>query len=363
MKRWQAVLLAAHNAICQPRHHRPLVLTAASWCRPSPTRCVWASPAGASLMANRLEPLNLRDFTGGLNLRANQFQLAPNESPEMENIAIDPLGGIYTRKGWRRWNDDDIVDPDTAPGIRAAPSLVQLSDGTDLIYVAANNTICTPSDVDGTFTDLGVVADADPHMADFAVFGDDIYIACGREQPDGPPHRHRRRRRCSPPPGPPTGTTTTSPRSTVSPPQAELVEAHSGYLFAANIEEDGVDHPNRIRWSHPTSPDDWAQADFIDIDIGGNHITALHVLRRPPADLQTGLDLGVVRLRRRLLAARPEVVDDRHAVPADRDPQRNRRLLLLGSDRGGIYAYGGERAHRDRRTSCAAPSKRSLAPD
>ena len=42
-------------------------------------------------MANRLDPINLADFTGGLDLRSNQFQLAANQSPEMENITIDPL--------------------------------------------------------------------------------------------------------------------------------------------------------------------------------------------------------------------------------------------------------------------------------
>ena len=64
-------------------------------------------------MVNRLEPLNLVDFTGGLNLRSNTFQLQPNESPEMINISIDPLGGIYSRRGWERWNGPDIVDLDT----------------------------------------------------------------------------------------------------------------------------------------------------------------------------------------------------------------------------------------------------------
>ena len=55
-------------------------------------------------MANRLEPVNLADFTGGLNLRRNQFQLAPNESPEMNNINVDPLGGIYTRTKAVNWS-------------------------------------------------------------------------------------------------------------------------------------------------------------------------------------------------------------------------------------------------------------------
>ena len=31
------------------------------------------------------------DFTGGLNLRADQFQLARNESPDMLNIEIDRM--------------------------------------------------------------------------------------------------------------------------------------------------------------------------------------------------------------------------------------------------------------------------------
>ena len=33
------------------------------------------------------------DFTGGLNLRADQFQLSKNESPDMLNVEIDPRGG------------------------------------------------------------------------------------------------------------------------------------------------------------------------------------------------------------------------------------------------------------------------------
>ena len=125
-------------------------------------------------MPNRLEPVNLIDFTGGLNLRRNQFQLANNESPEMNNISIDPLGGIYTRRGWDRASDD-IVESETTWDPRRA-FMTQLSDGSDIIYVAANNTVFSGG-TDGVFTDLALDADAIPHMADFAVFGDDTYIA------------------------------------------------------------------------------------------------------------------------------------------------------------------------------------------
>jgi hypothetical protein len=44
------------------------------------------------------------DFTGGLNLRADQFQLKRNESPDMLNVEVDPRGGLFTRGGIREIN-------------------------------------------------------------------------------------------------------------------------------------------------------------------------------------------------------------------------------------------------------------------
>jgi len=44
MKRWQASFVAAHNAICQPRHHRPLILNAGLPVTPSYNPIVWSAP-------------------------------------------------------------------------------------------------------------------------------------------------------------------------------------------------------------------------------------------------------------------------------------------------------------------------------
>ena len=41
----------------------------------------------------------LQDFSGGLNLRSDQFNLAPSESPAMLNVDVDPRGGIKMRLG------------------------------------------------------------------------------------------------------------------------------------------------------------------------------------------------------------------------------------------------------------------------
>jgi hypothetical protein len=44
MKRWQASYIAAHNAICQPRHHRPLIMNGGLPVTAASSTVVWSSP-------------------------------------------------------------------------------------------------------------------------------------------------------------------------------------------------------------------------------------------------------------------------------------------------------------------------------
>lgn len=53
---------------------------------------------------SRLLTRRYDDFTGGLNLRADQFQLSANESPDLLNVEIDPRGGVFSRGGMHRMN-------------------------------------------------------------------------------------------------------------------------------------------------------------------------------------------------------------------------------------------------------------------
>ena len=53
-------------------------------------------------MPNRLKPLNQLDFTGGVNLRPETFQLLDNELPELFNMEVDPRGGSTCAKVGRR---------------------------------------------------------------------------------------------------------------------------------------------------------------------------------------------------------------------------------------------------------------------
>ena len=130
-------------------------------------------------MANRLDPINMVDFTGGLNTRASPFQLGENETPESLNVAVDRLGGIYSRYDWERWNDEDLWDdPETWDPRRAF--MHALSDGTFNTYLAANGTLFGST---GTpdFVDLALPCGAVTHLADFATMGDTVYITRGRE--------------------------------------------------------------------------------------------------------------------------------------------------------------------------------------
>jgi hypothetical protein len=61
-------------------------------------------------------------------------------------------------------------------------------------------------------------------------------------------------------------------------PKARHAVTHAGKLFVANTKEGETVYPDRIRWSHPNSPENWASADYIDIETGSKGITGLGVI-------------------------------------------------------------------------------------
>ena len=226
-----------------------------------------------------LQPINLVDFTGGLNLRRSDFNLAQNESPSMRNVEVDPRRGFSSRRGWARWNAADIVSPavDWEPRNGYVHSL---SDDSYVVYMANGGNLYAAG-VNGVFSDLSITVTASPHLVDIASWGDVAYIACGAGQVsykrDG------------------VGTAVAVPDVVgnfnddyTTPvggfmPTAEHIEAHSGYVFVAHVEDNpdpsnpttSAPQPNRLRWSHPDEPEDWATNDFLDIKTGGGRITAL----------------------------------------------------------------------------------------
>ena len=60
-------------------------------------------------MARQFKLEVLEAFTGGLNLRSDQFNLAENESPDLLNVVVDPRGGIRQRDGVDRLNTLSLI--------------------------------------------------------------------------------------------------------------------------------------------------------------------------------------------------------------------------------------------------------------
>lgn len=224
----------------------------------------------------QLRVIRQDDFTGGLNLRADQFQLAPNESPKMLNVEIDPRGGVFSRGAMRNINSSPITanwEPEVVTQFSGAVNnyimlgtgKVGATDGS-VFYSTGTN-----------FTDLAVAVSA-PHGPAFAPWGATLYISTGY---DTVPQKW-------------DGTTKTALTASGSTggsawqasystpvggymPKAKCAVTHAGKIFVANTKEDGVEHPNRIRWSHPNSPENWAEQDRIDINDGGSEIRAIVV--------------------------------------------------------------------------------------
>jgi hypothetical protein len=223
-----------------------------------------------------VQQLELDDFSGGLNLRRSEFTLGKSESPDMLNVELAE-GGIRTRRGWDRWNPTAIMagvwNPRTA-------FLHERSSGLDSLIVANEGNGKLYWSTNGTFQALQVAAvdvttNAGDHRADYAPWGDKLYIARGDQEAllwDGISSNATVMTAVP-------GTTAWSEDYLVpasgSMVKARYVAAHGARIWVASTFENGVSHPHRIRWSHPNVPGAWASDDFLDINVGGGPITGI----------------------------------------------------------------------------------------
>lgn len=287
-------------------------------------------------MVNRLEPLNLMDWTGGLNLRRNQFQLADNESPDLLNVNIDPRGGFFSRMGWLRWNPTDIVDPTVEAWKPRNAAVINLANNDQIVYVVNNGKIYSAAN-DRIFTQLtGVPAQATPHDADFASWGDYMYIATGMFQT---PYR---RLGASAPVALSQAFSEVNAPVSLTMPKSEFVAGHAGYLFCAVTTEAGQNYYARVRWSHPNKPDSWRADDYIDVDAGGGKITGIMSFRDHLLIFKTnslwalyGYDDASWQLVK---------VSSSCGCPCITAATRSETAAYFfsASDKGGIFAYTGE---------------------
>lgn len=232
-----------------------------------------------------LRTLRLDDWTGGLNLRSDAFNLKDNESPDLLNVEIDPRGGFYTRLGTQRYNTQQLYG-NVGIAAQTTTRLLSWTFGTtrQLLVMSYNDTLSaqrwhafngtstTPISQLGT-AGKSVGSSADPNATA------SLWTVWDAATPVV--YMHDRTRW--------NGSTATSltasatgawQESLTSPtgthmPNCWHVATHVDRLWCAWTTEDGTTRRNRVRFSHPGFPESWRSADYIDVVRGDGGITAL----------------------------------------------------------------------------------------
>ena len=218
-----------------------------------------------------------KDFTGGLNFRSDQFQLADNESPSMLNVEIDPRGGVFSRGAMRRINT-------SAPaGTWAPKTLFPLSGNNPRLMLSTSDRILHSSGSNFTEVLSALSTPLVPSSADGASFvqwGDTLYFGMGATASGGG-YRWKATdayaTALTESGTAPNPWQVTSNDAILKMPSCEHVIAHASKLFAANVVTGGVAYPNRIHWSMENSPTNWEEFNYIDINGGGNGITGVAI--------------------------------------------------------------------------------------
>ena len=200
----------------------------------------------------------LEAFTGGLNFRSDQFNLAENESPDLLNVLVDPRGGIRMRDGVDRRNTTALsADIKGIWGFHtdAGANQVMVNYDTKVAHSASGN-----------FTDItGITARTagsrvygmTMNNVAYGVSGDKVSFKWdGSSAAD-------------------LGLTLDGSAGNF--PQATHVAFWNNFAWTANTVESATNYKYRVRWSNANDPEKWTAADYVDIDKGehGDFITGL----------------------------------------------------------------------------------------
>lgn len=214
-------------------------------------------------------------------MRSDQFQLAENESPKMLNVEIDPRGGVFSRGGMERINTTAVPavtwDPQRLTAFYGDTHYVMLTNGNKLYKSTGANFTTLQWNNAGVPTDI---TSSSPHGEGLAVWGKTLYISTGSAGTAGGFRWNTTNTYATPLTASgvlPQAWQAYNDTPAGKIPQAEHLCVHANKMFAAHTFEDGVEHPNRIRWSHEFIPDNWLFADYIDINAGGNGIQGMIV--------------------------------------------------------------------------------------
>lgn len=219
-------------------------------------------------MAGKKKVQYFSDFTGGLNFQNEIQDLAMNESPDLQDVDLNPHGGFVVRNGLKHLYTATapILDDGSYGEPRWAYLLGQVSLGTDCVIGVSESQRLFSWD-GSTFTHAtGALTDDTNQYVNYATWNGKLYLSnCWSA---GTLVARRRS-------GATFGTATTLTNAWnndyTAPaggnmPLARLVANHSGHMWVADTIESSTRYRHRLRWSHPLQGEDWAEADYFDID-------------------------------------------------------------------------------------------------
>ena len=214
------------------------------------------------------------DFTGGLNFRADQFQLSKSESPDMLNVEIDPRGGLFSRGAFREINASAVS------GTWAPKRLTWFKGSSQYLMLTTETSVYQGTGTNFTRLDFGSgtpVVSASTNGASLAQWGKTMYMTTGQAGVASYKWEVADTYATALIASGPTWQIQGSPVGGYMPKAEHLIQ-HANKMFAANINDNGTKYPNRLYWSHDALPTDWDSTDFIEFNGGGEGITGLAVV-------------------------------------------------------------------------------------
>lgn len=210
------------------------------------------------------------DFTGGLNTTASRQNLAPNESPDCQDVVFDNRGGFRTRRGYKTLTTQAKLNGGYIGGSFSAGTETLWGfndDGAMWTYDGSTyTTVTTANQLDNDVVVTSAVWQNKLYFANW--LSSSTYYA---KHWNGSAF---------------TTLTNTANNDYTNPtggnaPLARLIANHSGHMWWADTTEGGNRYRSRIRFSHPLQPEDFAADDYFDIepDDQTNQITALFPFR------------------------------------------------------------------------------------
>jgi hypothetical protein len=212
----------------------------------------------------RTQLYTLRDFTGGLNLVADTFRLAENESPDLLNVDIDRRGGFQVRRG---------VEPFSNTALSGAPNAIWSYNDSGTVHTMVQVGAIVYSNLPSVWTAVGSNLGSASQDVSPVTFNNINYWTRGDAAVvkwDGATASTV---------GDAFNNTTVATSNNI--PRADHMAVHSGYMWVAGTWEGGTHYPNRVRWSwantFDNSGENWDIDDYIDIDDGkdSDAITAI----------------------------------------------------------------------------------------